>query len=225
MLRHWLYTCVCVCMGTLHPYCVWLMHRDTLAIKSEEINIPFPFLSVISSFAPSHFLNPRLPRLVFCRHRETLRHVVAFGRSFTIKFARQKKQRQKGERERERASQWPSCINRRVYFPPLPAGLFLFVHSNGTKMKHCALVYTLDQNWISPSFPSQGPLNLHCLLSPLYFLFQIHRQSCSSLVSSHKGAFSRIVGNYCLHNCIMYCYHVSHRFPWDPAAQHVYAWY
>lgn len=117
--------CACVCMGTLHSYCVWLMHRDTLTIKSEEINIPFSFISVISSFALSHFLNPWLPCLVFCRHSETLRHVVAFGRSFTIKFARQKNTETEG-RERESLSMTLLHKQARIFPPCLRVSSSLF---------------------------------------------------------------------------------------------------
>lgn len=129
MLRHWLYTCVraCVCV---HGYSALLL-RMTHAQRYPRHYVwrdkhSISFISVISSFALSHFLNPWLPRLMFCRHSETLRHVVAFGRSFTIKFARQKKHRDRREGERESLSMTLLHKQARIFPPCLRVSSSLF---------------------------------------------------------------------------------------------------
>lgn len=101
------YVCVCVSMystkTTLRSCCVWLMHRDTLPIMSEEINIPLSYISTlfISSIALwLTFPTPWLLRLALCAAVEGIMRLCVtlsrFGRSFTTKFGRQRSRDRRG---------------------------------------------------------------------------------------------------------------------------------
>lgn len=152
------YVCVYSTKTTLCSCCVWLMHRDTLPIMSEEINIPLSFISTlfISSVALwLTFPTPWLLHLALCAAVEGIMRLCVtsrFSRSFTTKFARQRSRDRRGSLLVTLLHKQSSWFHPQL---PPPAGLSLFIHSSGTKMKHCALVYT--QNGISPLFPSQGP--------------------------------------------------------------------